>query len=137
MKLTPFSKTRATGSPSFSAASLTPSSSRTIKPSSSWHRPYIHFLFCPHKTWTELTNSQSATISSTADTFTHDLHSIYAAYVGVFEARAVPWWERRWGFWFTSSENFLSFGWSARGELSSSSFCERRCLRTDSLGSHL
>ncbi|WVQ82111.1 hypothetical protein IAT38_004239 [Cryptococcus sp. DSM 104549] len=43
--------------------------------------------------------------------FIIDLHSIYAAYLGSFEADNIDWWEKSWGGFFVSFNAFLTFGW--------------------------
>ncbi|EPT03398.1 hypothetical protein FOMPIDRAFT_1115990 [Fomitopsis schrenkii] len=40
-----------------------------------------------------------------------DLHSIYAAYVGQFQLRNIPWYRRSWGIFFETFQKFLAFGW--------------------------
>lgn len=41
----------------------------------------------------------------------YDLHSVYSAYIGYFQAHNIPWFERTWGHLFTSFEDFLAFSW--------------------------
>ncbi|AFR94452.1 hypothetical protein C343_02533 [Cryptococcus neoformans C23] len=43
--------------------------------------------------------------------FDVDLHSIYAAYIGLFESTNTDWWEKSWGGYFVSFNDFLGFGW--------------------------
>ncbi|KAI0936891.1 hypothetical protein AcV5_004919 [Taiwanofungus camphoratus] len=40
-----------------------------------------------------------------------DLQSIYSAYIGHFQLHGVPWYERSWGVFFISFEEFLTFAW--------------------------
>ncbi|KAH9837383.1 uncharacterized protein C8Q71DRAFT_599256 [Rhodofomes roseus] len=40
-----------------------------------------------------------------------DLHSIYCAYVGHFQEHGTPWYERSWGVFFETFEDFLTFEW--------------------------
>ncbi|KAL1681678.1 hypothetical protein EV122DRAFT_275098 [Schizophyllum commune] len=40
-----------------------------------------------------------------------DLHSVYSAYIGYFQVHNIPWYERSWGHWFSSFEEFLAFSW--------------------------
>ncbi|KAH9929798.1 uncharacterized protein B0H18DRAFT_175001 [Fomitopsis serialis] len=40
-----------------------------------------------------------------------DLHSIYCAYVGHFQLHNIPWFERSWGVFFETFEDFLNFEW--------------------------
>ncbi|TXT08977.1 hypothetical protein VHUM_02451 [Vanrija humicola] len=42
-----------------------------------------------------------------------DLHSIYAAYLGDFDAQNIDWWDASWGGYFRSFNEFLGFGWDA------------------------
>ncbi|KIY42997.1 hypothetical protein FISHEDRAFT_54397 [Fistulina hepatica ATCC 64428] len=41
----------------------------------------------------------------------YDLHSVYSAYIGYFQARSIAWYERSWGHLFESFADFLSFNW--------------------------
>nr|XP_031863417.1 uncharacterized protein CI109_001293 [Kwoniella shandongensis]KAA5530489.1 hypothetical protein CI109_001293 [Kwoniella shandongensis] len=43
--------------------------------------------------------------------FDVDLHSIYAAYLGLFESSNTDWWDKSWGGYFTTFNEFLGFGW--------------------------
>ncbi|KAL0952173.1 hypothetical protein HGRIS_008786 [Hohenbuehelia grisea] len=43
----------------------------------------------------------------------YDLHSIFSAYVGYFQAHNVPWYDRTWGHMFDSFDAFLAFSWPA------------------------
>ncbi|WWC70166.1 uncharacterized protein I206_104114 [Kwoniella pini CBS 10737] len=43
--------------------------------------------------------------------FDVDLHSIYAAYLGLFESSNTDWWDKSWGGYFTTFNDFLGFGW--------------------------
>ncbi|KAF9458856.1 hypothetical protein BDZ94DRAFT_1200459, partial [Collybia nuda] len=45
--------------------------------------------------------------------WSHDLHSIYSAYIGYFQLHAVPWYERSWGHLFRTFAAFLAFEWPA------------------------
>ncbi|EJT45521.1 hypothetical protein A1Q1_05967 [Trichosporon asahii var. asahii CBS 2479] len=45
--------------------------------------------------------------------FDIDLHSIYAAYLGDFDAQNIDWWDASWGGYFRSFNDFLGFGWEA------------------------
>ncbi|OCF32973.1 hypothetical protein I316_05311 [Kwoniella heveanensis BCC8398] len=40
-----------------------------------------------------------------------ELHSIYAAYIGLFESSSTDWWDKSWGNYFTTFNDFLGFGW--------------------------
>ncbi|KAI1793038.1 hypothetical protein LXA43DRAFT_1002478 [Ganoderma leucocontextum] len=40
-----------------------------------------------------------------------DLQSIYSAYMGYFQLHNVPWYDRSWGVFFESFEEFLTFSW--------------------------
>ncbi|WVQ99537.1 hypothetical protein IAU59_006673 [Kwoniella sp. CBS 9459] len=40
-----------------------------------------------------------------------DLHSIYAAYIGLFESSSTDWWDKSWGNYYTTFNDFLGFGW--------------------------
>ncbi|KAI0783148.1 hypothetical protein C8Q75DRAFT_860280 [Abortiporus biennis] len=40
-----------------------------------------------------------------------DLQSVYTAYLGYFQLHNVPWYERSWGVFFESFEEFLTFSW--------------------------
>ncbi|KAL7421913.1 hypothetical protein Q5752_003685 [Cryptotrichosporon argae] len=42
-----------------------------------------------------------------------DLHSIYASYLGDFDAQGIDWWDSTWGGFFSSFNDFLGFGWEA------------------------
>ncbi|KAI0082322.1 hypothetical protein K474DRAFT_1655705 [Panus rudis PR-1116 ss-1] len=41
----------------------------------------------------------------------YDLQSLYTAYLGHFQLHSIPWYERSWGVFFESFEEFLSFSW--------------------------
>ncbi|KIP04321.1 hypothetical protein PHLGIDRAFT_36980 [Phlebiopsis gigantea 11061_1 CR5-6] len=41
----------------------------------------------------------------------YDLQSVYSAYMGYFQLHNVPWYERSWGVFFESFEEFLAFSW--------------------------
>ncbi|KAJ7598619.1 hypothetical protein C8J56DRAFT_914532 [Mycena floridula] len=41
----------------------------------------------------------------------YDLQSIYSAYIGYFQLNSIPWYDRSWGHFFTSFDEFLSFSW--------------------------
>ncbi|RXW14059.1 hypothetical protein EST38_g11796 [Candolleomyces aberdarensis] len=41
----------------------------------------------------------------------YDLHSIYSAYIGYFQVYNIPWYERSWGGFFESFDEFLGFSW--------------------------
>lgn len=41
----------------------------------------------------------------------YDLQSIYSAYMGHFQLHGIPWYERTWGVFFESFEEFLTFSW--------------------------
>ncbi|ORY32855.1 hypothetical protein BCR39DRAFT_557413 [Naematelia encephala] len=43
--------------------------------------------------------------------FDVDLHSIYAAYLGLFEGEGTDWWDKSWGGYFATFNDFLGFGW--------------------------
>ncbi|WVR06909.1 hypothetical protein IAU60_003945 [Kwoniella sp. DSM 27419] len=43
--------------------------------------------------------------------FNVDLHSIYAAYLGLFESSNTDWWDKSWGNYFATFNDFLGFGW--------------------------
>ncbi|RXK39311.1 hypothetical protein M231_03390 [Tremella mesenterica] len=47
----------------------------------------------------------------TALEFDVDLHSIYAAYLGHFETNGIDWWDKSWGGYFLTFNDFLGFGW--------------------------
>ncbi|KAG2022456.1 hypothetical protein CC2G_000204 [Coprinopsis cinerea AmutBmut pab1-1] len=40
-----------------------------------------------------------------------DLHSVYSAYIGYFQMYNIPWYERSWGHFFDSFDEFLGFSW--------------------------
>ncbi|RPD64609.1 hypothetical protein L227DRAFT_494356 [Lentinus tigrinus ALCF2SS1-6] len=40
-----------------------------------------------------------------------DLQSVYSAYMGYFQLHNVPWYDRSWGVFFESFEEFLTFSW--------------------------
>ncbi|KAH9950954.1 hypothetical protein B0H21DRAFT_409805 [Amylocystis lapponica] len=40
-----------------------------------------------------------------------DLQSVYSAYMGYFQLHSVPWYERSWGVFFESFDEFLTFAW--------------------------
>ncbi|GJE89548.1 hypothetical protein PsYK624_056510 [Phanerochaete sordida] len=40
-----------------------------------------------------------------------DLQSVYSAYMGYFQLHNIPWYERSWGIFFESFEEFLTFSW--------------------------
>ncbi|KAI0640114.1 hypothetical protein C8Q77DRAFT_1153011 [Trametes polyzona] len=42
-----------------------------------------------------------------------DLQSVYSAYMGHFQLHNVAWYERSWGVFFESFEEFLTFSWPA------------------------
>nr|ODO01231.1 hypothetical protein L204_01959 [Cryptococcus depauperatus CBS 7855] len=46
-----------------------------------------------------------------ATEFDVDLHSIYAAYIGLFESTNIDWWDKSWGGFFVCFNDFLGFGW--------------------------
>ncbi|ODO09142.1 hypothetical protein I350_02742 [Cryptococcus amylolentus CBS 6273] len=52
-----------------------------------------------------------ATKYGNAADFEVELHSIYAAYIGLFESNNVDWWDKSWGGYFVSFNDFLGFGW--------------------------
>ncbi|WVQ73981.1 hypothetical protein IAR50_003562 [Cryptococcus sp. DSM 104548] len=52
-----------------------------------------------------------ATKYGNAADFDVELHSIYAAYIGLFESTNVDWWDKSWGGYFVSFNDFLGFGW--------------------------
>ncbi|KAK6909719.1 hypothetical protein I203_103740 [Kwoniella mangroviensis CBS 8507] len=52
-----------------------------------------------------------ATKYGNAIEFDVDLHSIYAAYLGLFESSNTDWWDKSWGGYFTTFNDFLGFGW--------------------------
>ncbi|TYJ58686.1 hypothetical protein B9479_000522 [Cryptococcus floricola] len=52
-----------------------------------------------------------ATKYGNAADFDVELHSIYAAYIGLFESSNVDWWDKSWGGYFVSFNDFLGFGW--------------------------
>ncbi|WWC62154.1 uncharacterized protein I303_104746 [Kwoniella dejecticola CBS 10117] len=52
-----------------------------------------------------------ATKYGNAIDFDVDLHSIYAAYLGLFESSNTDWWDKSWGGYFTTFNDFLGFGW--------------------------
>ncbi|KAI0090662.1 hypothetical protein BDY19DRAFT_936573 [Irpex rosettiformis] len=41
----------------------------------------------------------------------YDLQSVYSAYMGHFQLHNIPWYERTWGVFFESFEEFLTFSW--------------------------
>ncbi|CAL1694670.1 unnamed protein product [Somion occarium] len=41
----------------------------------------------------------------------YDLQSVYTAYLGHFQLHGIPWYERSWGVFFESFEEFLTFSW--------------------------
>lgn len=41
----------------------------------------------------------------------YDLQSVYSAYMGYFQLHNIPWFERSWGVFFESFEEFLTFSW--------------------------
>ncbi|TFK21285.1 hypothetical protein FA15DRAFT_696451 [Coprinopsis marcescibilis] len=41
----------------------------------------------------------------------YDLHSVYSAYIGYFQVYNIPWYERSWGNFFESFDEFLGFTW--------------------------
>ncbi|KAK7695118.1 hypothetical protein QCA50_002308 [Cerrena zonata] len=41
----------------------------------------------------------------------YDLQSVYTAYLGYFQLNGIPWYERSWGVFFESFEEFLTFSW--------------------------
>ncbi|TEB32449.1 hypothetical protein FA13DRAFT_254808 [Coprinellus micaceus] len=41
----------------------------------------------------------------------YDLHSVYSAYIGYFQVYNIPWYERSWGHFFESFDEFLGFNW--------------------------
>ncbi|KAI0343876.1 hypothetical protein BDW22DRAFT_1328838 [Trametopsis cervina] len=41
----------------------------------------------------------------------YDLQSIYSAYMGHFQLHNIPWYERSWGVFFETFEEFLTFSW--------------------------
>ncbi|EIW87396.1 hypothetical protein CONPUDRAFT_161941 [Coniophora puteana RWD-64-598 SS2] len=45
------------------------------------------------------------------DDWKHDLHSVYAAYIGWFQAERVQWYLRTWGHLFETFNEFLAFSW--------------------------
>ncbi|KAG8814584.1 hypothetical protein FRC17_001065 [Serendipita sp. 399] len=47
------------------------------------------------------------------DGWEYDLHSIYSAYISVFQSIGILWWREPWGKTFTSFDVFLNFGWPA------------------------
>jgi len=42
-----------------------------------------------------------------------DLHDVYAGFMGYFERKGIPWYKASYSSYFTSFNEFLSFGWSA------------------------
>ncbi|TBU62524.1 hypothetical protein BD310DRAFT_918589 [Dichomitus squalens] len=40
-----------------------------------------------------------------------DLQSVYSAYMGHFQLHNIPWYDRSWGIFFESFEEFLTFSW--------------------------
>ncbi|OAX40998.1 hypothetical protein K503DRAFT_554028 [Rhizopogon vinicolor AM-OR11-026] len=40
-----------------------------------------------------------------------DLQSVYSAYIGYFQLHNVPWYDRTWGQFFETFEQFLGFSW--------------------------
>ncbi|KAF9233708.1 hypothetical protein BU15DRAFT_31574, partial [Melanogaster broomeanus] len=40
-----------------------------------------------------------------------DLQSVYSAYMGYFQLHSVPWYDRTWGQFFETFEQFLGFSW--------------------------
>ncbi|ODO06439.1 hypothetical protein L198_01671 [Cryptococcus wingfieldii CBS 7118] len=59
-----------------------------------------------------------ATKYGNAADFDVELHSIYAAYIGLFESSNVDWWDKSWGGYFVSFNDFLGFGWEVMGMFS-------------------
>ncbi|TFK90055.1 hypothetical protein K466DRAFT_404972 [Polyporus arcularius HHB13444] len=41
----------------------------------------------------------------------YDLQSVYSAYMGHFQLHNVPWYDRSWGIFFESFDEFLTFSW--------------------------
>lgn len=41
----------------------------------------------------------------------YDLQSVYSAYIGYFQLHNVPWYDRTWGQFFETFEQFLGFSW--------------------------
>ncbi|KAI0691504.1 hypothetical protein BC835DRAFT_1417070 [Cytidiella melzeri] len=41
----------------------------------------------------------------------YDLQSVYSAYMGHFQLHNIPWYERTWGVFFESFDEFLTFSW--------------------------
>ncbi|KAJ8461904.1 hypothetical protein ONZ45_g18126 [Pleurotus djamor] len=41
----------------------------------------------------------------------YDLQSVYSAYIGFFQAYALPWYDRTWAHIFSTFEEFLAFSW--------------------------
>ncbi|KAF9218312.1 hypothetical protein BS17DRAFT_106382 [Gyrodon lividus] len=41
----------------------------------------------------------------------YDLQSVYSAYMGYFQLHGVPWYDRTWGQFFGTFEQFLGFSW--------------------------
>ncbi|KIJ66579.1 hypothetical protein HYDPIDRAFT_38903 [Hydnomerulius pinastri MD-312] len=41
----------------------------------------------------------------------YDLQSVYSAYMGYFQLHGVPWYDRTWGQFFETFEQFLGFSW--------------------------
>ncbi|KAF9528124.1 hypothetical protein CPB83DRAFT_854937 [Crepidotus variabilis] len=67
----------------------------------------------------------------------HDLHSIYAAYIGYFQTHNVPWYDRTWGYLFESFDTFLSFSWPVITATDTSSGKAHIVTRLTSLGAFL
>ncbi|KZT73254.1 hypothetical protein DAEQUDRAFT_703597 [Daedalea quercina L-15889] len=66
-----------------------------------------------------------------------DLHSIYSAYVGHFQLHNIPWYERSWGVFFETFEDFLTFEWPVITVTDKQTGCPHIVTRMSSVGAFI